>query len=443
MHELRITHTEIPGLLILHLGVQYNDDGWFKENWHRAKMTALGLPDFQPVQHNVTHMVQRGITRGFLAEPWDRLVSVVRGRAMGAWVDLRAGEGYGRTFTTDLDPNTAAFVPRGVANGHQVLEDDTTLTYLLDHHWSAQARRTYSSINLFDPALHIPWPISSDRAIVAHRDSLYPLLADATPVEPRRTLVLGTDTPLGRALRAALPRADGISAEDLDGPDAVDASAYDTLVHAHGATATGRPGETGARESWSVAAGRAQRLADLARRHGMRYVHVSSDCPFDRPAPEHPENHQLSLATAHGQALAAGETVAAGVPRHLVVRTGWVAGRDEGFVHDLVTSARHGQRVTVDGERSGRLTFATQLAAGITHLLDAGVAAGTYNLTGDGRVGSAGPMWPGASTKRWAPIRGWCRPPSGIQAVRPWRRGCSASNGSRPAVSGLETRGWI
>lgn len=385
MHELRITHTDIPGLLILRLGIQYNDDGWFKENWHRAKMTALGLPDFQPVQHNVTHVVQRGITRGFHAEPWDRLVSVVRGRAMGAWVDLRPGEGFGRTVTADLDSDTAVFVPRGVANAHQVLEDDTTLTYLLDHHWSPQARERFSSVNLFDPALRISWPISRDRAIVAHRDTLNPMLADATPVPPRRTLVVGTDTPLGRALHGALPRSDAMASADL-AQEALDTSAYDTLIHAHGPTASGRIDAQPSRESWDETASRAQVLAGLARRHGMRYVHVSSDCAFEREAPEHPEAHRLSLADPHGQALAAGETVAAGVPRHLIVRTGWVVSPDEGFVHDLVTGARHATELTVDGESSGRLTFASVLAAGITHLLDSGAPSGTYNVTGDGRV---------------------------------------------------------
>ncbi|MEI2714277.1 MAG: hypothetical protein V9G04_13540 [Nocardioides sp.] len=28
--------------------------GWFKENWQREKMVALGLPDFGPVQNNVS-----------------------------------------------------------------------------------------------------------------------------------------------------------------------------------------------------------------------------------------------------------------------------------------------------------------------------------------------------------------------------------------------------
>ena len=43
--------------------------GWFKENWQRAKMTALGLPDFGPVQNNISFNTKKGVTRGIHAEP--------------------------------------------------------------------------------------------------------------------------------------------------------------------------------------------------------------------------------------------------------------------------------------------------------------------------------------------------------------------------------------
>ncbi len=46
--ELKVTETNIPGLLVFDLPVHGDNRGWFKENWQKAKMTALGLPaDFQ------------------------------------------------------------------------------------------------------------------------------------------------------------------------------------------------------------------------------------------------------------------------------------------------------------------------------------------------------------------------------------------------------------
>lgn len=386
--DLSIQHTDLPGLLILRHRVQHNDDGWFKENWHREKMVALGLPDFQPIQHNVTHLVSRGITRGFYAEPWDRLVSVVQGRVMGAWVDLREGDGFGRILTADLNRGTSVFVPRGVAHAHQVIEDHTTLNYLLEHHWTPQARNRYGFINLFDPALGITWPIGADQATVAHRDTLLPRLADAKPVAPRRILVAGVETRLGRAVQAEVPGSVGLTTAELalDAARQVDLSAFDTIINAYGETGSGIAEVTPPKDSWTAAAERAHRLTDIARRHGLRYVHISADCAFEHDAAEHDEKQPLSLLTTHSQALAAGEIIAAGVARHLVIRTGWVIGQGDGFIEDLAAAARRGESRRVLRGQFGRLTFAGQLAAGITHLLDRSAPSGVYNVTGDGKV---------------------------------------------------------
>ena len=84
MSALAVRPTEIAGLLVLELPLHGDARGWFKENWQRAKMTALGLPDFGPVQHSVAHNAAAGVTRGFHAEPWDKLVSVEMIEAVGA-----------------------------------------------------------------------------------------------------------------------------------------------------------------------------------------------------------------------------------------------------------------------------------------------------------------------------------------------------------------------
>ena len=84
------------GLLVISLDVRSDNRGWFKENWQREKMVALGLPDFAPVQNNVSFNNRVGAARGIHAEPWDKLVSLATGRIFGAWVDLRAGDAFGR-----------------------------------------------------------------------------------------------------------------------------------------------------------------------------------------------------------------------------------------------------------------------------------------------------------------------------------------------------------
>ena len=50
--------------------------GSFKENWQREKMLDIGLPDFGPVQNNVSFNTDRGVTRGIHTEPWDKFISL-------------------------------------------------------------------------------------------------------------------------------------------------------------------------------------------------------------------------------------------------------------------------------------------------------------------------------------------------------------------------------
>jgi dTDP-4-dehydrorhamnose 3,5-epimerase-like enzyme len=134
---LRANATQIPGLVVWELPVHGDGRGWFKENWQREKMVAVGLPDFGPVQNNVSFNDTAGTTRGIHAEPWDKFVSVATGRIFGAWVDLRAGPTFATVFTAELDPSRAVFVPRGIGNAFQTLEPNTAYVYLVNDHYSS------------------------------------------------------------------------------------------------------------------------------------------------------------------------------------------------------------------------------------------------------------------------------------------------------------------
>ena len=171
MSGLSVEDTPVPGLLLVRLPIHEDARGSFREFWQREKMTALGLPDFEPVQGNVA-ISRRGATRGVHAEPWDKYVSVARGRVFAAWVDLREGPTYGATFHCELGPDTAVFVPRGVGNAYQSLEDDTAYAYLVNEHWRPDA--TYAALSLADPATAIPWPIPLADAEVSAKDLAQP-----------------------------------------------------------------------------------------------------------------------------------------------------------------------------------------------------------------------------------------------------------------------------
>ena len=176
MADIQITESPIPGLFVVDLVVHGDNRGWFKENYQKAKMEALGLPVFEVVQNNFSYNEEVGVTRGLHAEPWEKFISVANGKVFGVWVDLRPGESFGTVFTAEITPEKAFYVPRGVANGYQTLKPNVTYTYLVNEHWSPESKYTF--VNLFDPELNIAWPISKDKAITSEKDVNHPLLKD-------------------------------------------------------------------------------------------------------------------------------------------------------------------------------------------------------------------------------------------------------------------------
>ncbi|MBS6555457.1 sugar nucleotide-binding protein [Collinsella stercoris] len=415
--DLSVAETGIKGLTVVDLAVHGDSRGWFKENWQRAKMTALGVPDFRIVQNNISYNDRKGVTRGIHAEPWDKFISVARGSVFGAWVDLREGSAtYGKVYTTVLDPSKAIYVPRGVGNSFQALEDGTAYTYLVNAHWSAELKGTYTFVNLADPELGIEWPIPLDEATVSEADLNHPMLADVVPMAPKRTLVTGCNGQLGRAVRA-LAEERGLTTWfdfcDIDTFDMSDPAAYSgydwplygTVINCGAYTAVDKA-ETpeGRTAAWRANATGPALLARTCAEHGITLVHVSSDYVFDGTAEVHDEGEPFSPLSVYGQSKAAGDLAVAGCPRHYIVRSSWVIGEGRNFVRtmkglsDRVADPQDSlERVTVVDDQYGRLTFTSDMAEGILWLLgyregdvepSSPAPHGAYNLTGSGPVES-------------------------------------------------------
>ena len=408
MTALPVVHeTPIPGLLVVDLPVHGDARGWFKENWQREKMLAAGLPDFGPVQNNISFNQAPGVTRGIHAEPWDKYISVATGRVFGAWVDLREGDSFGAVFWHEITPEVAIFVPRGVGNAFQTLEAPSAYTYLVNDHWSAAAQSQYTFLNLADETVAIPWPIPLAEAELSAKDLDHPRLADVAPVPPRRTLVVGANGQLGRALAA---RWQGRADVDLVGRDRLDlASAqsvaafdfrpYGTIVNAAAHTAVDAA-ETpeGRAEAWAVNVDGVARLVEAARAQRAALVHVSSDYVFDGTAEVHDEAEPLTPLGVYGQTKAAGDRLVATLPEHFVLRTSWVVGEGKNFVATMASLAERGIDPSVVDDQIGRLTFTDDLAAAIEHLLTARPEPGVYNLSAGGEPTS----WAGIARQVFA-----------------------------------------
>ena len=373
---LGITTTPIPGFLRIDLTVHGDNRGWFKENWQREKMVALGLPDFQPVQNNISFNDEVGVTRGIHAEPWDKFVSVATGRVFGAWVDLREGPSFGTVYTTIIDPGVAVFVPKGVGNSYQTLEPNTAYTYLVNDHWSPDARYTF--LNLADETAAVDWPFPAPAPL------------------GRRALVTGANGQLGRELMRTLPEA-GFTVTGVDLPEVSISDAervaalpwddIDVVINAAAWTnVDGAETPEGRRATWQANSTGPAILAREATAHGATMVHISTEYVFDGTQDVHIEDEAPSPLGAYGQSKAGGDAAVASTPKHYIVRTSWVVGDGKNFLKTMASLADQGTSPSVVSDQVGRLTFTSDLAKGIIHLLTSDASFGTYNLSGEGPV---------------------------------------------------------
>ena len=175
----------IPGMLEFDIPVHGDNRGWFKENFQKEKMLPLGFPDHffaeDKLQNNVSFS-RKHVLRGLHAEPWDKYISVAdSGRVLGAWVDLREGESFGHVYQTEIDASKGIFVPRGVANGFQVLSDEVSYSYLVHDYWALELKPKYAFVNYADPTLGIKWE-DVVNAEVSDADKHHPLLKDVKPL---------------------------------------------------------------------------------------------------------------------------------------------------------------------------------------------------------------------------------------------------------------------
>lgn len=175
----------IPGMIEFDIPVHGDNRGWFKENFQKEKMLPLGFPESffkeNKLQNNVS-LSRKGVLRGLHSEPWDKYISVAdNGRVLGSWVDLREGASFGHVYQTVIDASKGIYVPRGVANGFQVLSDTVSYSYLVNDYWALDLKPKYAFVNYADPALGIEWD-DVENAEVSEADKNHPLLKDVVPL---------------------------------------------------------------------------------------------------------------------------------------------------------------------------------------------------------------------------------------------------------------------
>ncbi len=389
--RLAVRETAIPGLLIVDLPVHGDARGWFKENWQRAKMTALGLPDFAPpVQQNVAHNEQVG---GHPRHPC-RAVGQVRLGHQRA--DLRRLGRPARRglLRADRDGGAGGAGDRGVRaarGGRERVPDPRA-----GHRVRLPGQRPLECRG--ESVLHLPEPGRRDR-----RDRLadpagaghpvrgrpaHPRLAEVTPVRapgvPSSSARTDSSAKLCSRCSPTRPCWPGPTST-CSTPDTHDFTGVGTIINAAAYTAVDRA-ETERAASWASNVTAVRKLVGIAREHRARLVHVSSDYVFDGTQPEHTEDEPFSPPRVlrggdQGRRRRTGDDLAAALPgAHLLGGRRWRELRrhdaEPGRAWDC---PRRWSTISTADSPTPR-----PWPGAIKHLLDTEAAYGTYNVTDDG-----------------------------------------------------------
>lgn len=170
--------SNIEGLKIIGAKCVTDDRGTVRELF-RGSVYSEVLPDSVNgwKQINLTR-TKKGAVRGLHGEAMNKLVTVAYGSVFGAYVDTRPdSKTFGAVQTVHITPGVQVFVPQGVCNGFQALED-TEYLYFFDNEWAPGMPGT--ALYPLDPELDIKWPIDidiDDLNQISEKDSKAPTLA--------------------------------------------------------------------------------------------------------------------------------------------------------------------------------------------------------------------------------------------------------------------------
>lgn len=175
-----IIKTAFPGLVIFEPVVFEDSRGYFFESYNENVFSAGGI-DIKFVQDNQARS-SYGVIRGlhFQLAPFaqTKLIRTLSGSILDVAVDLREGSPtYGKVFTLELSAENKKqlLVPKGFAHGYSVLSETAEVMYKCDEFYNKQHE---GGLLYSDPALEINWQIPADKALVADKDMLHPVIGN-------------------------------------------------------------------------------------------------------------------------------------------------------------------------------------------------------------------------------------------------------------------------
>lgn len=177
---MKITKTEIEGLVIIDPDCFGDHRGWFMETYNEAKMKENGI-DVVFVQDNHSKSMIKGTLRGlhFQNNPaaQTKLVRCTKGSMLDVAVDLRKNSPtYKKWFSIELteENKKQLFIPQGFAHGFLTLSDDVEVQYKVDNLYNKAYDR---GIRYDDPEIGVDW--GDINPVLSDKDMTSPFLKDS------------------------------------------------------------------------------------------------------------------------------------------------------------------------------------------------------------------------------------------------------------------------
>ncbi len=206
----------------------------------------------------------------------------------------------------------------------------------------------------------------------------------------QKILITGNNGQLGRALTEHYSTAQSYDSKQLDISSQEDLSKIawdklDVIINAAAYTNVDYAETNEGRQlAWRINANGTRNLANLALKHSLTLVHISTDYVFDGTIKPHDEEEALSPINVYGQSKAAGDIAVSLVEKHYSLRTSWLIGNGKNFVQTMLELAQKKIEPKIVSDQIGRLTFTNELVRVIDYLLANRPAYGTYNVSNSG-----------------------------------------------------------
>lgn len=180
MASIKVTPTQIEGLVVIEPHVFGDDRGYFMETYNQQVFAEAGLT-MTFVQDNQSKS-KKGVLRGLHLQTrfsQGKLVRVISGEVYDVGVDLRKGSPtYGQYAGVRLSGENKKmfYVPEGFAHGFLVLSEEAVFTYKCTNLY----RPEYDAGIIYnDPGIGIDWPLDGLEPLLSEKDKKLPTLIEA------------------------------------------------------------------------------------------------------------------------------------------------------------------------------------------------------------------------------------------------------------------------